>query len=86
VRRREFIALLGGAAAAAWPVGARAQQAEGTRRIGILMLVGEADPQAHAELTALTTELRRLGWTERQNVRIDYCEVLIPRKCPGPAH
>ena len=36
------------------------------------MLVGETDPQAHAELAALTTELQRLGWTEGQDVRIDY--------------
>ena len=42
------------------------------RRVSILMLVGEADPQAHAELAAFTTELQRLGWTEGQTVRIDY--------------
>jgi len=70
MRRREFITLLGGAAA--WPTAARTQQPERMRRIGILMLVGEADPQAHAELTAFTTELQRLGWTEGQSVRIDY--------------
>jgi len=51
---------------------ARAQQSERMRRIGLLMLVGKADPQAHAELAAFTTELQRLGWTEGQNVRIDY--------------
>ena len=68
--RRDFITLLGGAAA--WPFAARAQQGERVRRIGILMLVGEADPQAHAELAAFTTELQGLGWTEGQNVRIDY--------------
>jgi putative tryptophan/tyrosine transport system substrate-binding protein len=71
IRRRTFITLLGGAVAS-WPLAARAQQPDQVQRIGILMLVGEADPQAHAELTAFTTELRRLGWTERQNVRIDY--------------
>ena len=69
--RREFITLLGGAAAA-WPLVTRAQQPDQARRIGILMLVGESDPQARAELAAFTTELQRLGWTEGQNVRIDY--------------
>jgi len=71
MKRREFITLLGGAAAA-WPLAARAQQPDHVRRIGILMLVGETDPQAHTELAAFTTELQRLGWTEGQNVRIDY--------------
>ena len=67
LKRREFITLLGGAAAV-WPLAARAQQPERVRRIGMLMLVGEADPQAHAELAAFTTELQRLGWTEGQTV------------------
>jgi putative ABC transport system substrate-binding protein len=70
MRRREFITLLGGAAA--WPLAAGGQQPDQVRRIGILMLVGEADSQAHAELGAFTTELQRRGWTEGQNVRIDY--------------
>ena len=67
MKRREFITLLGGAAAA-WPLAARAQQRDGVRRIGVLMLVGETDPQAHAEIAAFTTELQRLGWTEGQTV------------------
>jgi hypothetical protein len=62
MRRREFITLLG--SAAVWPLAARAQQPDQARRIGILMLVGETDPQAHAELAAFTTELQRLGWTK----------------------
>jgi putative ABC transport system substrate-binding protein len=70
MRRREFITLLGGAVA--WPLATRAQQPDQARRIGILMLVGETDPQAQAELAAFTTELHRLGWTKGQNVRIDY--------------
>jgi putative ABC transport system substrate-binding protein len=70
IGRRKFLATLGGAAA--WPLAVRAQQRDQVRRIGILMLVGEADPQAQAELAALTTGLERLGWTEGQNVRIDY--------------
>jgi putative ABC transport system substrate-binding protein len=71
VKRREFITLVGGAAAAG-PLAVRAQQRDGARRIGVLMLVGDTDPQAHAELAAFTTELQRLGWTEGQTVRIDY--------------
>jgi putative tryptophan/tyrosine transport system substrate-binding protein len=71
VNRRDLIALLG-STATTWPLGARGQQPNQARRIGILMLVGETDPQAHAELTAFKTELQRLGWTEGQNVRIDY--------------
>jgi putative tryptophan/tyrosine transport system substrate-binding protein len=67
MRRRDFIALLTGATA----VSARAQQSDQVRRIGILMLVSETDPQARAELAAFTAKLRRLGWTEGQNVQID---------------
>jgi ABC-type uncharacterized transport system substrate-binding protein len=70
MRRREFILALGGAAAS--PLVARAQQGERMRRIGILMLVGETDPQARADIAAFTTGLKRLGWTEGHNVRIDY--------------
>ena len=70
MRRREFIALLGGSAAA-WPLAAHAQQAGRMWRIGLLMLVAEIDPQAQAELTAFATELRHLGWIQGQNIRID---------------
>jgi putative ABC transport system substrate-binding protein len=69
MRRREFITLFG--AATTWPVAARAQQSNQVRRIGLLMLVAETDPQAHAERTALTKELQRLGWIEGQNIQID---------------
>jgi ABC-type uncharacterized transport system substrate-binding protein len=70
VKRREFITLLGGAAA--WPLGARAQQPDAVRRIGVLMITAETDPQAQADRAAFTKELQRLGWTDGQNVRIDY--------------
>jgi ABC-type uncharacterized transport system substrate-binding protein len=69
MRRREFIALLGGAAAA-WPVVARAQQPERSRRVGVLMPHDQDSPVGQARIAALVQELQRLGWTGR-NVRID---------------
>ena len=70
MRRREFITLLGGAAAA-WPVAARAQQAERMRRIGVLMTLAADDPEVQARLAAFLQGLRELGWTVGRNVRID---------------
>jgi putative ABC transport system substrate-binding protein len=72
MRRREFITLLGGAAAA-WPLAARAQQGERVRRIGVLMHLPERDPEAQARVRALLHGLQQLGWSEGRNVRIDYC-------------
>jgi putative tryptophan/tyrosine transport system substrate-binding protein len=66
VRRREFITLLGGAAAA-WPLAARAQQGE--RRIGVLMGVAD-DREGQARVTALKQGLQELGWTDGRNVQI----------------
>src|SRR5215475_8018727 len=71
MKRRDFIALLGGAAAA-WPLAARATQAERMRRIGVLMGYPEGDPQAQANVTALLEGLQNLGWIEGRNVQIDY--------------
>ena len=71
MRRREFITLLGGAAAA-WPLAARAKQAERMQRIGVLMGYPEGDPQAQANVTALSQGLQSLGWIEGRNVQIDY--------------
>jgi putative ABC transport system substrate-binding protein len=71
VRRREFITLLGGAAAA-WPLAARAQLPEGARHIGILMGLAEDDPDTKARLIGLRQSLEKLGWMEGRNVRIDY--------------
>src|SRR5262249_39018236 len=71
MRRREFITLLGGAAAA-WPLGAWAKQAERMRRIGVLMGYPEGDAQAQANVTALVQGLQSLGWIEGRNVQIDY--------------
>jgi putative ABC transport system substrate-binding protein len=69
MRRREFIAGLGGAAA--WPLLARAQQAERVRRIGVLMALDENDPAAKPRLSAFTQALADLGWTVSRNVRMD---------------
>ena len=68
--RREFITLLGGAAAA-WPVAARAQQGEQIRRIGVLGGLAEDDPEMRARLAAFRQELEKRGWSEGRNVRID---------------
>ena len=70
MRRRDFITLLGGAAAA-WPLGARAQQAERMRLIGVLMGIAADDPAAQPRLAAFVIGLHQLGWTEGRNVRID---------------
>jgi putative tryptophan/tyrosine transport system substrate-binding protein len=70
MRRREFIALLGGATAA-WPLAARAQQAERVRRVGVLMGYAETDSAAQAQVAALRQELQKLGWDEGRNIRID---------------
>ena len=70
LKRREFITLLGGAAAA-WPLAAQAQQAGGMRRVGVLMGYAETDPAAQAQVAALRQELQKLGWEEGRNIRID---------------
>ena len=70
MRRREFITLLGGAAAA-WPVVARAQQPTGMRRIGVLLNFAADDPEAQAQNLAFVQGLQQLGWTDGRNVRIE---------------
>ena len=72
MRRRDFITLLGGAAVI-WPLEVRSQQEERTRRIGWLAGgLGANDPESQARKAAFLQRLRELGWTEGQNVRIDY--------------
>ena len=71
MKRREFITLLGGAAMA-WPLAARAQQPERTRRIGVLINLAADDPEGHARITAFAQGLQEAGWTTGRNVRIDY--------------
>ena len=70
MKRRDFITLLGGAAAA-WPVPVRAQHAERMRRIGVLMGYAESDSDAQAWYAAFREGLRRLGWTAGRNIQID---------------
>jgi putative ABC transport system substrate-binding protein len=70
MRRREFIALLGGAAAA-WPLAARAQQRERMRRVGLLMNLSSDDAEGQARLAAFLQGLQEAGWAVGRNVRID---------------
>jgi putative tryptophan/tyrosine transport system substrate-binding protein len=70
MKRREFIRLLGGAAAS-WPLNARAQQADRVRRIGVLMSVAADDPEGKARFTAFQQGLQQLGWVDGRNVRIE---------------
>jgi putative tryptophan/tyrosine transport system substrate-binding protein len=72
MRRREVITLLGGAAAAGWPLAARAQQPERMRRIGVLMHYSQTDREGQTRIAAFLDTLQRLGWTEGRNVRIEY--------------
>jgi putative ABC transport system substrate-binding protein len=71
MKRREFITLLGGVAAA-WPLAARAQQSERMRRIGVLTGLPESDPEAQTTVALFRQGMDALGWAEGRNVRIDY--------------
>ena len=71
IGRRDFITLLGGAAA--WPAAARAQQRERMRRVGFMLTTLPADdPEGQARITAFAQGLERLGWSDGRNLRIDY--------------
>ena len=70
MKRREFITLVGGAAA--WPLAARAQQAERVRRIGVLMNFSADDAEGQARLAAFRQGLQQAGWSVGGNIRIDY--------------
>jgi putative tryptophan/tyrosine transport system substrate-binding protein len=69
IKRREFIAGLG--SAAAWPLAADAQQADRVRRIGVLMTYDENDPKGKTYVSAFTQALADLGWSDDRNVRMD---------------
>jgi putative ABC transport system substrate-binding protein len=71
MRRREFITLIGGAAAA-WPLAARAQQPERMRRIGVLIAYAEDGAEMKSRLAAFRLGLTRRGWSEGRNVHVDY--------------
>jgi putative ABC transport system substrate-binding protein len=70
MRRRDFIALIG--SAAAWPLAARAQQSERVRRIGILMGIPETDTEAKIWVSAFQKGLQEAGWIESRNIRSEY--------------
>ena len=70
MRRREFITLLGGAAA--WPLAARAQQGKPMRRIGVLMNLAIDDSEGQTRITAFVQGLQQLDWSVGSNLRIDY--------------
>ena len=72
MRRREFIALLGSAAAATGPLAAQAQQAERMRRIGVLLVFAANDTDAQSSVGGLVQRLDELGWTAGRNVHINY--------------
>src|ERR1700733_8603955 len=71
VGRRQFISALR-AAAVVWPPATRSQQSDRMRRIGVLVLNRENDPQGHDKITALQQELEKLGWRIGRNLQIDY--------------
>jgi ABC-type uncharacterized transport system substrate-binding protein len=71
MQRRFFLTLLG-SAAAAWPLAAGAQQGGQMRRVSVLMALPDGDPSARAEIDALTSGLRELGWVEGRNMQIEY--------------
>ena len=70
MKRREFIAGLG--SAAAWPVAAGAQQRERVRRIGVVMAYAESDPNGQMQVAAFRQQLQKLGWLEGNNLQIDF--------------
>ena len=70
MRRREFITMLGGAAA--WPFAARGQQQSGMRRIGVLMNLAADDSEGQTRVATFVQDLQHLGWTDGRNVRIDF--------------
>ena len=71
MKRREFISLVGGAAAA-WPLAARAQEPGRVRRVGVLFAFFDSDPESQARIAAFQQELENLGWRDGHNIQIEY--------------
>jgi ABC-type uncharacterized transport system substrate-binding protein len=71
LRRRDFIKVVVGSGAAAWPLAAHAQQRDRTRRVGVLINSTDSDPVYQAYVAAFVTELRNLGWVDGQNAHLD---------------
>src|SRR5262249_49630096 len=71
MRRREFIVLIS-TGVAGWPLAARAQQPDQTRRIGVLAVLSKDDPEGQRRVTALQQRLQELGWVDGRNVRTEY--------------
>jgi putative ABC transport system substrate-binding protein len=71
MQRRKFIALLGGAAAVAWPLAARAQQRDRVRRVGVLQTQSADDAERQTSVAAFRQQLQRLGWIEGRNIQFD---------------
>jgi putative ABC transport system substrate-binding protein len=71
MKRRDLIKLIGGAAAA-WPLAARGQRASAIKRVAILMGLAETDAEGQARNKALRERLQKLGWTENNNIELEY--------------
>jgi putative ABC transport system substrate-binding protein len=71
MRRRDFLKIAA-SSATGWPLAARAQQRGQVRRIALLMIIPERDPQSHADRDALESGLHAIGWTRGQNVQLEY--------------
>ena len=72
MKRRDFITLAGVAAAAVWPLAARAQQAGGIRRVSLLMLYPEKDPQGELRATVFRRAIEKAGWKVGGNLQINF--------------
>jgi hypothetical protein len=70
MRRRDFMKIIGGAAAG-WPLAARAQQPDRARRVGVLNIGSESDPDGQANVAEFRRSLAELGWSDGRNVRIE---------------
>ena len=79
IRRRNFITLLG-VAAAAWPLAGRAQQPNRMRRVGVLMAFEEEDPRAKVNLSAFTRRLSESGWSDGRDIRMEVSACCTPRR------